>query len=198
MFKVNNLNLIGIDEVGRGSWSGPVVACAVKLKPEIFLNKSYLKIKDSKKVSKFNQKQIFKFIKNNSNSSFGISSVEEIDKFNILKATEFAIRRAFVYFSNCDLNVKIDGPKFFFLNNKTEFIIKGDEKLICISAASILAKVYRDKLMVDLSKDFPQYGWDTNAGYGTKKHIEAIKNFGVTKHHRKSFKPIKKINLLDR
>ena len=188
-----NFNFLGIDEVGRGSWSGPVVACAVKLNPDILDNKLYLKIDDSKKISKTRREKLFEYIKKHSKYSFGISSVEEIDKLNIMKATELAIKRAYDYFSKDNLDIKIDGPNFFFLNEKTKFIIKGDEKVINISAASILAKVYRDKYMASLSLNFPEYGWEKNSGYGTKEHLKAIEFYGITKHHRKSFKPIKNI-----
>lgn len=183
---------IGIDEVGRGAWSGPIVACAVLLKKEIFKNKSFFEITDSKKISKVMREELSNVIKTNAFFSFGVSSVKEIDEYNILKATEFAMKRAFSFFCKKNKPVKIDGPKFFFLNKHTEFIIKGDEKIVSIAAASILAKVFRDNIMKDLSKFYPDYKWEKNCGYGTKNHRDAIERKGITCHHRKSFKPIKR------
>ena len=183
--------VIGIDEVGRGSWSGPVVACAVLLKPEILNFSLSLKINDSKKITKINRGKLSEFIENYSIYSFGESSSTEIDETNILKATIQAIKRAFKPFKNFRNKVRIDGPELFSLNNNTVFKIKGDQLSISIASASILAKNYRDNLMTCFSKDYPKYGWENNSGYGTKKHLESIKKYGVTKLHRKSFKPIK-------
>lgn len=191
-FRSDAKNLvIGIDEVGRGSWSGPVVACAVLLKPEILNFSLSSKINDSKKVDKINRKKLSEFIKNYSFYSFGESSAKEIDETNILEATIQAIKRAFHPFKSLKNKVCIDGPALFKLNSNTIFRIKGDQLSISVASASILAKNYRDNLMINFSKNFPNYDWENNSGYGTKKHRESIKRYGVTELHRKSFKPMK-------
>ena len=124
----------------------------------------------------------------------GKASVKEIEKLNILYASLLAMKRAIIKLKKKPGLVLIDGNKLPSIKNYTlKYIIKGDEKIPSISAASIIAKVARDKFITNLSKKFTRYGWDTNFGYGTKKHLNAIKNFGITKHHRKTFSPIHKI-----
>lgn len=183
--------IVGIDEVGRGSWSGPVVACSVLLEKKILKNTVINQIKDSKLLIK--QKRIFlsSVLKKNSKFFFGSSTASEIDKIGILKATELAIKRSFYKFRDFRYNVKIDGPRFFSLNENTEFIIKGEHKSVAIASASILAKVFRDNLMIRLSKKYPFYGWDHNSGYGTKLHKQCIDKFGVSCEHRMTFAPMK-------
>jgi len=187
----NDIGVIGIDEVGRGAWSGPLVACSVLLKKSILDKKEIYEINDSKKISQKKRQILSSFIKKNSIYNFGISKVEEIDKLNVNNATQLAMKRSFEPFLSIGRNVKIDGLNFFFLNNKTEFIVKGDQKSISIASASILAKVFRDEEMKKLSKIFKYYDWENNMGYGTKKHLLGIKNHGITNVHRKSFAPIK-------
>lgn len=186
---------IGIDEVGRGALCGPVVACSVLLDRKILDNPIYLKINDSKKLSKFKRKKLSKFIKENSTYFVGIASVREIEKYNILQATKIAMKRSFKVFSRLNLDVKVDGPEFFYLTKKTSFLIKGDSKSITIASASIIAKTFRDELMIKLSEKYPYYNWSKNKGYGTKEHIMSIKKFGVCPEHRKNFSPIKEIIL---
>ncbi len=184
-------NIIGVDEVGRGPLAGPVVSAAVILPNDFDINQ----LNDSKKLSKSNREKIFEKIKRNCDYKIGIASVEEIDKYNILQATFLSMKRA-VYQFNLPSNYKIlvDGPWSFDRHNKNiSPIIKGDSKYPSIAAASIAAKVYRDKLMADLAKKFFYYSWEKNSGYGTKKHLKAIKDHGITEHHRKSFSPIHKI-----
>ncbi len=132
------------------------------------------------------------FIKKHSYFSFGIAYVEEIDNQNINIATKFAVTRAYKKFNNLNTIIKIDGKKIFEFKKNTHFLIKGDQKSIAIASASILAKVFRDEIMEYLDYYYPEYGWKSNVGYGTKKHLQAIKKFGITKFHRKSFKPIAK------
>ena len=179
----------GVDEVGRGCLAGPVVSAAVVLKKSINLNL----LKDSKKISFSKREEISEHIKKNSYYALGIASVEEILNLNILQASLLSMKRAILKLEIKPGLTLIDGnfaPKGL-KNYKT--IINGDEKIKVISAASIIAKVYRDKFMIRLSKKFSNYAWDRNFGYGTKAHFEGLKKFGVTSHHRKSFKPIHKI-----
>ena len=179
----------GVDEVGRGCLAGPVVSAAVVLKKSINLNL----LKDSKKISFNKREEISEHIKKNSYYALGIASVEEILNLNILQASLLSMRRAIEKLEIKPGITLIDGnfaPRGL-KNYKT--IINGDEKIKVISAASIIAKVYRDKFMIRLSKKFSNYAWDRNFGYGTKAHFEGLKKFGVTSHHRKGFKPIHKI-----
>jgi ribonuclease HII len=179
----------GVDEVGRGCLAGPVVSSAVILKETI--NMSVLK--DSKKISFKKRIEIAKHIKLNSIYTIGMASVDEILKINILQAALLSMKRAIDQLSVKPELILIDGnfaPKGL-KNFKT--IISGDEKVKSISAASIIAKVYRDELMIKLSKKFRNYAWERNFGYGTKAHMEGLKKFGITSHHRKGFKPIHKM-----
>ena len=179
----------GVDEVGRGCLAGPVVSAAVVFKKSINLKL----LKDSKKISFKKRVEISKHIKDNSHFAIGIASVEEILNLNILQASLLSMRRAIENLQIKPNLTLIDGnfaPKGL-KNYKT--IINGDEKIKVISAASIIAKVYRDKFMIRLSEKFSNYAWERNFGYGTKAHLEGLKKFGVTSHHRKGFKPIHKI-----
>ena len=179
----------GVDEVGRGCLAGPVVSAAVVLKKSINLNL----LKDSKKISFNKREEVSEHIKKNSYYALGIASVEEILNLNILQASLLSMKRAIEKLEIKPGLTLIDGnfaPRGL-TNYKT--IINGDEKIKVISAASIIAKVYRDKFMIRLSKKFSNYAWDRNFGYGTKAHFEGLKKFGVTSHHRKGFKPIHKI-----
>ena len=176
----------GIDEVGRGCLAGPVVSAAVILEKNINLKL----LKDSKKISFNKRLEIADHIKFNSYYSVGIASVDEILKLNILQASLLSMKRAINKLAIKPEIVLIDGtfaPKGI-INYKT--IINGDEKIKSISAASIIAKVYRDLLMIKLSEKFNHYAWEKNFGYGTKAHFEGLKKFGITSHHRKGFKPI--------
>ena len=177
---------VGCDEAGRGCLAGPVVAAAVLL-PRNFKNKL---LNDSKKLSKKNREQLELIIKKESVSyGIGIVSNTEIDKINILNASFLAMHRA-INQINSDFNLLlIDGNRFnTYRNIKHQCIINGDGKYMSIAAASILAKTARHRKMKKLSKEFPDYGWETNKGYPTKKHREAIMKFGDNKYHRKSFR----------
>ena len=179
----------GVDEVGRGCLAGPVVSAAVILKENINLKL----LKDSKKISFKKRIEIAEHIKLNSTYAIGLATVEEILNLNILQAALLSMKRAIDKLSIKPELVLIDGnfaPKGL-KNFKT--IINGDEKIKSISAASIIAKVFRDQLMIKLSKKFHNYAWERNFGYGTKAHMEGLKKFGITSHHRKSFKPIHKM-----
>ena len=182
--------IAGVDEVGRGSLVGPVYAAAVILNKKI--NTKLLK--DSKLLSKQNREKLNIYIKKNSSWSIGKASVKEIEKFNILNASLLAMKRAIKKLDKKPNLVIIDGNKTPEIKNyNLKSIIKGDQKITSVSAASIIAKVSRDKFIKNLSKKFKNYGWETNCGYGTKKHLSALKKFGATHHHRKTFAPIHKI-----
>ena len=186
-------SVIGIDEVGRGALCGPVVACALILDENIRQEKIFEEITDSKKLSEKKRLEISMIIKRYSNFNIGVSNNIEIDRYNILNATNISMKRAYSKFKDTKFKIKIDGSETFKLNDRTSFHVKGDQKSITIAAASILAKVYRDDLMIKLSSDYPQYGWLKNKGYGTKEHIDAIHQFGISEYHRRSF--LKNLNL---
>ena len=178
-----------MDEVGRGCLAGPVISAAVILKEGVNLSL----LKDSKKIAFKKRIEISKHIKLNSIYAVGVASVEEILKINILQAALLSMKRAVDKLSIKPGLILIDGnfsPKGI-TNFKT--ITNGDEKVKSISAASIIAKVYRDQLMIKLSEKFQNYAWEKNFGYGTKAHTKGLKKFGVTSHHRKGFKPIHKM-----
>ena len=180
----------GVDEVGRGSLIGPVYAAAV------ILNKSIKKkiLKDSKSLTKSKREILSKYIKKNSTWSIGKASVKEIEKINILNASLLAMKRAIVKLKKKPALVLIDGNKIPEVKNyNLKSIIKGDQKIPSISAASIIAKVTRDKMITNLGKKFKGYYLDKNSGYGTKQHLKAIKKLGITSQHRKTFSPINKL-----
>ena len=179
--------LAGVDEVGRGSLIGPVYAAAVILNKSINQNL----LKDSKSLTRYKREQLDKYIKENSFWAIGQASTKEIEKLNILHASLLAMKRAILKLNRKPSLVLIDGNKLPDLKNyNLEYVIKGDKKIPSISAASIIAKVSRDRFITKLSKQFNNYGWDTNSGYGTKEHLRAIKKFGITEYHRKTFSPI--------
>ena len=180
----------GVDEVGRGSLVGPVFAAAVILNKNI--NTKILK--DSKSLSKVKREILEKYIKKNSIWAIGKASKKEIEKKNILNASLLAMKRAIKKLKKKPSLVLIDGNKLPDLKNYSiKCIVKGDKKIPAISAASIIAKVSRDNMIIKLGKNFKNYDWDKNFGYGTKNHLKAIKTLGITVHHRKTFSPINKI-----
>jgi len=181
----------GVDEVGRGCLAGPVFAAAVILNKNI----NTKDIKDSKKLS-FNQRVLLsKYIKKNCIYALGIASVNEINKINILNASLLSMKRALIKLKIKPNVVYIDGLYSPKISIKCKTFIKGDEKIISIAAASIIAKVSRDLFMIRLSKKYPKYFWHKNFGYGTKDHLAGLKKYGTTKHHRKKFKPVHNILL---
>ena len=182
--------IAGVDEVGRGSLVGPVYAAAVILKKTI--NKKFLK--DSKSLSSSKRVILYKHIIENSYWAIGKASLTEIENLNILNASLLAMKRAIKKLKKRPSRVLIDGNKLPDLKNyKLRSVIKGDQKIPSISAASIVAKVSRDKMISDLGKKFKGYNWQKNFGYGTSQHLKAIKVLGITKHHRKTFSPINKL-----
>ena len=182
--------MAGVDEVGRGCLAGPVFAAAVILNKSINIKD----IKDSKKINFKKRILLSKYIKKNSIYAVGSASVEEINKINILNASLLSMKRALDKLKLKPSIVYIDGlfaPKGLKIKHKT--FVKGDEKITCISAASIVAKATRDLFMIRLGQKFPKYKWNKNFGYGTTEHLNGIRKYGITKHHRKNFKPIHNI-----
>lgn len=176
----------GCDEVGRGCLSGPVVAAAVILDEKFEQNL----VNDSKKLNFKTRMELDSYIKNNV-KSYAIAELPPafIDEHNILNASIHAMHRALDQLAIRPELILVDGNKFHPYNFiPHQCIIKGDSKVLSIAAASILAKNYRDKLMIDLHEEYPEYGWNTNFGYATKKHQEALIKHGVTKYHRQSFR----------
>ena len=184
-----SLPIAGIDEVGRGPLAGPVIAAAVILDRKNIPEG----INDSKKIPKAKRILLAEKIKENSIYAYGAASEIEIDEINILQASLLAMKRASDRLSVVPKTTLIDGNFKPDIKNNTINIIKGDSKSVSIAAASILAKVYRDEIMLKYSKQFPEYGFQTNSGYGTKEHLSALKNYGITPIHRKSFKPVHNI-----
>ena len=181
--------IAGVDEVGRGCLAGPVVSAAVILKKGIKLKL----IKDSKKISFKRRLKIASHIKKNSLYSIGTASVKEIEKYNILKASLISMKRALMKLRRKPKKILIDGIFIPIGIKNCKSVIKGDEKNKSIGAASIIAKTYRDLLMIKLSKKFKGYSWEKNFGYGTKEHVKLIKKLGVSRMHRKTFHPIYKM-----
>ena len=182
----------GIDEVGRGPLAGPVVAACVII-PNNMRNLDFVvDIRDSKKVS--SKKREYLFEKITSIFPYAISEIspQEIDKINILQASLLAMKKAHDQIEGIE-NSLVDGNKTPDIRSNAIAVIKGDQKSKSIAAASIIAKVYRDRIMSDISKEYPHYGWNRNSGYPTKEHREALLIHGVTAHHRRSFKPVSDI-----
>jgi len=188
----NNLNyklIAGVDEAGRGPWAGPVYSAAVILD----ISKIPAEINDSKKMSEKKRDEIYSRIVSEHHYSIGVADVNEIDELNILQASLLSMKRAI---TNLHLNpdfVLIDGVHRPNLDIDSENIIKGDSKSLSIAAASIIAKVERDRFMKKIDEEYPCYNWKKNKGYGTKEHQNALNIHGISKHHRKSFSPIRKI-----
>jgi len=189
----------GVDEAGRGPWVGPVVAGAV-----VFLNRNINRdllngINDSKKLTAAKREMLYSLLlkeEEQGNLTFGIgeASAMEIDRVNILQATFWAMKRAVQKLKVLPSHALIDGNRL-----PSDFCcpcschIGGDGKSYSIAAASILAKVYRDNLLKQMALKYPGYGFENNAGYGTKEHIEGLKKYGITPEHRKSYRPIREI-----
>lgn len=177
----------GIDEAGRGPWAGPVVAAAAVLDPHCLP----AGINDSKKLTAAKREKLYDAILSSALVGVGIASVEEIDTLNILGATKLAMRRALENLKVAPDVALVDGNQPPELPCRVETVIGGDALSLSIAAASIVAKVTRDRMMAELAREFPHYGWEKNAGYGTAVHQQALAVHGVTPHHRKSFAPIR-------
>lgn len=176
----------GIDEAGRGPWVGDVVAAAVILGETIPAG-----INDSKKLSEKKREAIFAEIIATAQVGIGRASVAEIDEINIGKATKLAMQRAFTALPQQPSFALVDGNQLPDLPCQMQFVIKGDSVSLSIAAASIVAKVTRDREIIQLAAEFPQYGWERNKGYGTAEHMAAMQQHGITPHHRKSYAPVR-------
>ena len=186
--------IVGVDEVGRGPLAGPVTAAAVFFDRQKITSDLLTKIDDSKKIAQKKRATISKQIESIAIIGIGWASSGEIDQLNILEATMLAMQRAIFSLQKQIIldpdYILIDGNKVPRLDFPSKAIVRGDEKSISIAAASIVAKSKRDAFMTSLSKLYPCYGWEKNAGYGTREHLAAIEREGITVHHRRSFKPI--------
>ncbi|WP_417804604.1 ribonuclease HII [Thalassospira lucentensis] len=188
--------IAGIDEVGRGPLAGPVVAAAVILPRDDRLPVALLKeLNDSKKLSIRKREHLHAIIMDCAEVGIGAASVREIDQVNILQATYIAMRRAVSRLNTVPDQALVDGNRDPGLPCAVETVVKGDSKSLSIAAASIVAKVVRDRAMARLAVRYPFFGWEGNAGYGVKKHMAGLVDVGPTVHHRRSFKPI--ANLFD-
>lgn len=182
--------IAGVDEVGRGPIAGPVTAAAVILDPDCIPDG----LNDSKKLTEKRRAALFDVIMDSAEVSVAHCTVEEIDHHNILRASHIAMCRAIDGLPRPPDHLLIDGnmiPRDLTLS--AEAVIKGDGRSVSIAAASIVAKQTRDAIMRDLAQHFPGYGWESNAGYPSKSHRDALLNLGVTPHHRRSFRPVHNI-----
>lgn len=186
----------GIDEVGRGPLAGPVVAAAIIIDPATLPAELATHLDDSKKLSAKKREHLDALIRQHCRFAIAQASVAEIDRLNILKATFLAMARAVDGLGIVPDHALVDGNRPPPLPCPAHCVIGGDGKSLSIAAASIIAKVHRDRLMAALDLDFPGYGWAANAGYGTKAHMAALKRLGPTPHHRTSFAPVAQLQLL--
>ncbi|MCL2017692.1 MAG: ribonuclease HII [Alphaproteobacteria bacterium] len=182
----------GCDEAGRGPLCGPVVAAAVVFENRSIVLNQQIKIADSKQMSHSQRAAAYDWITENTIWAVGQCSPAEIDELNILKASMLAMKRAIDALSCIPEFVLVDGNRMPD-GIVGQPVVKGDSKSLSIAAASIIAKEHRDKIMRALSMEFPQYGWDKNAGYPTAAHLQAIEKYGINQHYRKSYEPVKKI-----
>ncbi len=182
--------IAGVDEAGRGALAGPVVSAAVILGKNMRING----VTDSKKLSPAKRSELSKEIKLRCKAwAVGVCSVEEIEHLNILQATMVSMKRAVESLSIQPDFVLIDGNRSPSINILNKAVVGGDAIVAEISAASVIAKVFRDQLMCKLSLEYPQYEFNSHFGYGTKKHLSALHNFGVTPVHRRSFAPVRQM-----
>jgi len=194
------LRLAGIDEAGRGPLAGPVVAAAVIFDPEYIqteLDATFGTLTDSKAMSETRREAYFELLTSSRFSTVGVGivDVEEIDRINILKATHKAMASA-----AAEINPQfalVDGLPVKGLPCESRSIVKGDALSISISAASIVAKVTRDRIMIKLDAQYPEYGFAAHKGYGTRRHLDALKQFGATPIHRQSFRPVAELNQMN-
>lgn len=183
--------IAGIDEVGRGPLAGPVVAAAVVLpREDARIGDLYMLLNDSKKLSASKRDLLAARIMDCAIVGIGAASVREIDRVNILQATYIAMRRAVARLPQVPDQALVDGNRDPGLPCPVQTVVKGDGKSLSIAAASIVAKVVRDRAMTRLAVRYPHYGWEGNAGYGVKKHMTGLTDAGPTVHHRRSFKPV--------
>lgn len=183
------VRVCGIDEAGRGPLAGPVVAAAVIVDPETCPEG----LDDSKKLDERKREELFAQLSRCAEIGIGMASVEEIDRLNILQATMLAMSRAFAALDRPAAFALIDGNRAPKLACPARTIVSGDARVLSIAAASIAAKVTRDRMMTALAAAHPGYGWERNRGYGTPEHLDALSHLGATPHHRRSFAPVRNI-----
>ena len=176
----------GVDEAGRGPWAGPVVAAAVVLDA----GSVPVGVTDSKRLSRARREALLTALRASARIGVGAASVAEIDRLNILEATLIAMRRAVDDLGVPPAHALVDGNRTPELSCPATAVVGGDARSLSIAAASIVAKVTRDRIMADLARAHPGFGWDHNAGYGTAEHRAALDALGVTPHHRRSFAPV--------
>lgn len=181
--------IAGLDEAGRGPLAGPVVAAAVILDEQRLPDG----LQDSKALSRDRRDELFQTLQLSATIGVGIVGVEKIDALNILQATMLAMREAYDNLSLPPAGALVDGNQAPSLDCPVETIVKGDAQCFSIAAASIIAKVTRDRIMRALAEMHPAYGWENNKGYGTQEHKQALKRFGATPHHRRSFAPVRAV-----
>ena len=187
------VTIAGVDEAGRGPWAGPVVAGAVILDRANISDELLGGLNDSKKLTAKKREALFALLPDCARIGVGLASVDEIDESNILAATMTAMARAVTELGAPPDLALVDGNRVPKLACPARCEVKGDGRSLSIAAASIIAKVTRDRIMAELALLCPGYGWERNAGYGTKAHRDGLERLGVTPHHRKSFAPIHKI-----
>jgi ribonuclease HII len=190
----NGVLVCGVDEVGRGPLAGPVVACAVIL-PVDMPRKITRRLKDSKQIDREEREEVAGILRETVAFGVGMADVEEIDRINILRASHLAMLRAFESVPSRPAYALVDGNQPPNLPCPVTCIIGGDAISLSIAAASIIAKVERDKIMRELAVTHPVYGWETNVGYSTRGHLAALKEHGPTPYHRQSFRPVYELQL---
>ena len=183
----------GIDESGRGPWAGPVFAAAVVLDINQLPGMLRYGLNDSKKLTEPRRREVFEALDPPASIGVGQASVEEIDAINILQATMLAMRRALESLRFCPDHAIVDGNYPPRLPCPVKCVVRGDSLSLSVAAASIVAKVTRDRMMTELASAFPGYGWDHNFGYGTAEHLAALEAIGATRHHRRSFAPVLRV-----
>ncbi len=188
----------GIDEAGRGPLAGPVIAAAVVLNRETLPPELADGLDDSKRLSPARRSVFFAALQGEARIGIGGASVAEIDRLNILQATFLAMARAFGGLGGRPDSALVDGNRLPALPIPAQAVVGGDGRSLSIAAASIVAKVTRDRIMAGLARRHPGYGWEHNAGYGTKAHRDALARLGVTPHHRRGFAPVARILMLTR
>lgn len=188
--------ICGIDEAGRGPLAGPVAAACVFIPRDTANEDFWNGVQDSKKLTAKKREQLYEAITVHAHYGIALASAQEIDELNIHHATLLAMKRAFENMAECfgltdGLSVQVDGKFCPVLPCPAQAVVNGDALVKEIGAASILAKVTRDRIMLDLHNEYPHYGWDSNAGYGTVAHKDGLHLHGVTPHHRRSFAPVR-------
>ncbi len=191
--KAGSARICGVDEAGRGPLAGPVVAAAVVLDAKVLQSPVWQQLDDSKRMRATSRDTLFTAIMESADVGVGISDVDEIERLNILGATMQAMSKAVAGLNPLPDLALIDGNRKPVLACEAITIVKGDAKSLSIAAASVIAKVTRDRIMAALAEQFPGYGWERNMGYGTAEHMAALTRLGVTPAHRQGFAPVRNL-----